>query len=564
MSINNPYAVLQDSLCKVTLGGLSPTVFQNRLSNLGTLRMLLSMSNRGGLEYEVLRNEAQMPKAYRLRYTPASCTPTSSDCSLSACNPPSGSVQGTKWVELRKNAKCISSGAIKFTKQDVESYCSVGNTSTIEGFSQLLAARIKESLTGMYAELDRQLLNGLYDHAQFSATPNISSGGLAVQSYNINPLTPIAGGGYVYNDFSEAFVRTAFEKNGIPYSDIQYLGGTAATFIEVARKKTLPVNQLQGVNVDLEESKAARTFVDYNLDTYSGSASTLLGVLPGVFHFLTYSDLLGGYSAAQMYNQLSSSFAQLSANGNTEAAKSAIIADMIKGKWFSGIQTDEASQTYFLDNSLGVPMVVELHITKERCGGVTLFAKINYELVALPLDDFVCGMPGFKGIINYNVCLPSQTVNCANTPILPTPSRLCVTPINPADCHVFVPNTPVTIDINGGAGGSFNTTNAVSIVANNDTNATLLLGNILSSVSVATISGNGVITQSTSAVPQLSAGDTITITSNCGQALNFTVGDCDPSLLAKVTPKSDGANTAVVISDTKGKINERSGKGESK
>jgi len=522
------YKNIGEEICKVAFSELTPVVNQDQLKNIGTLRALLSVQNDANLQAEVIRTAGRF-SGFNLKYFKKNCTPATDEC-ISACDVTSGSnvaKMGSIRVDI-DDLNCITSPPIEFSKQDVQAYCGANNEGGIAQFAKAFASQFKDGMVQMYKSLDEKLTAELYNYSLQSFVPVVNGTGTTNTPYNVN-LTIPNGSGYTYNTQAFQWIEDAFSRNDVSISDAIWVGGTALVQGKEAFERTLPQNLLLGVdNLLQRDMVVGRMFVDYNVQKLASNAGAVLGILPKIYHLITYSDKLEGFATNDTNLDRLLLSIRAAQESSTTAGYNAVVEDMIKNG-FGDTSTTEAITTYAIDETLGRPIVVELHIKKEICGSIIVFAKLRYKLVQLPISDFFCGMEGVNGLIPVNACLPPVPTNCTNPSPTPPSTLLCVAPQNPNECYRFAAGDLLQVSINGTPLPS-SVVMQGNITASTTQSALLLLSNLLSSANVAIVNAStGVIQQGGAQVPVIVGGDVISIVSTCSpNPLEYLVSICNP------------------------------------
>lgn len=544
----------QNLICQTAFLGLEPEQIQDRLRNLGTLRLLLSSQYSGNFTTQFAQLGGSVSQ-FVLSYNTVRCEEF--DVCYDACNMPGGlTVNSLKRITVdRNNLDCVATQPFTISKAQIKSYCGANNTGGIAEFSRAFSAQFRDVLKGMYVKLNRKLATDIWNYAQSSYMPSISGAGTTATPLPFNTLVQMPTG-YIYNAAAETPLRVAYEKRGLSFDGKILLGGTGLEYLRQAKMATMGNDILNGIDrtkaasVDL----AMRAFLDYTYDDLAQDGGAMLAIDPKMFHLITYSDKLEGYGDnSHDARNVGMSFAEMARNAGSIAP---VIERLIGGAngYFGDTETDQVSTVMGIDNSLGFPLVYEVMVKKRLCGDFQIGVKIQYKLVRVPVEDVVCGVPGYNGISRFVACLPTLPTNCTNQTPTPAASLLCVTPTNPDACYRFQVGDLVQVLIDGTPLPS--QTVSGNIVADTPTAALILLSNLLGSAQVAGVNAaNGVImqtpAQATATLPIID-GTVIQITSTCSPApLVFTVGLCDPQPLQL---KQGSGDVSEIVPENKVKV----------
>ncbi len=525
------YNTLTSVLCQTVFSELAKTVNQNKLRNLGALNALLANDNKGFFEASFFLRDRSTNR-WQFEYEKKNCG--TDGLSIDACaggninNGEAPQDKGFFTVQINPTNPAASgfttkySKAITITDDNILSYCS-GTDSSKEAYLVHVAAQIRENYINLLKSVDADLAAQLYAIAQASLHPD----GVTFGEKYVQMLNPASGGVVTTNPQWDVKIKADFANLGLNYDDqIKVTTNLIAEYWASAKRVTI-ANQLSGVDATLAMDNAIAIYPDTNLGSIASNNAYMLSLTPGICHLVTYSKALRGISYdSEKLTQFTQNIAQA---GSTEAA----IAFALNGVKFNESRSAESARAAFIDYSLGTPLVVDVIIAKTDCGDLSLQYAITYSLVNLPYSDFVCDGDGMTGVFAYNVgCIPAEPTPCA-TPTPPEPrTSLCVEATNEAECMRFSAGDVVMLTIEAAPIALANNIIPFAITADTQLTAAALLNWVLQQASVGTVAysstyGNGVITQSPDATPQLALGDIITIDANCiDTPLSYTVVTC--------------------------------------
>lgn len=543
MSVIPMNQLAQNLICKTTFLGLEPEQVQDRLRNLGTLRLLLSSQYSGNFTKQFAELGGSVSQ-FVLSYNTVRCEEF--DGCYDACNMGDGlTVNPLKRITVdRNNLDCVATQPIVISKAQIKNYCGANNTGGIAEFSRAFSTQFRDVLKGMYVKLNRKLATDIWNYAQSSFMPSISGAGTTTTPLPLNALVQLPAGS-IYNAAAETPLRVAYEKRGLSFDGKILLGGTGLEYLRQAKMTTMGNDILNGIDrtkaasVDL----AMRMFLDYTYDELAQDGGAMLAIDPKMFHLITYSDKLEGYgNNSHDAKNVGISLAEMARNAGSIAP---VIERLIGGAngYFGDTETEQVTTVMGIDNSLGHPIVYEVMVKKQLCGDFQIGVKIQYKLVRVPVEDVICGVPGYNGISRLVTCLPSLPTNCTNQAPTPAASLLCVTPTNPDSCYRFQVGDLVQVLVDGVSLPS--QTISGNIVADTPTAALILLSNLLGSAQVAGVNSiNGVImqtpSQATATLPIID-GTVIQVISSCSTTpLEFTVALCNPQPLQLKEGLSNG------------------------